>query len=191
MDDINTIKLDILHRFFGHNSFRPAQELLIDHILAGQDCLGVMPTSAGKSLCYQLPALMLRGTTIVISPLLSLMKDQVEALTQNGVNAACINSLMSDWECEDVFRAAYDGRISILYVAPERLGTPRFTALVHSLEIPLVAIDEAHCVSQWGQDFRPSYLRIADFVNSLQRRPVVAAFTATATERVKRDNVTI
>lgn len=184
-------KLDYLRDYFGHSSFREAQEQLIDSILSGRDCLGVMPTGAGKSVCFQLPALMLNGTTIVISPLVSLMKDQAEALIQNGVSAACINSTMTDRQCEEIFRAAYNGEIKILYVAPERLGTPRFTALVNSLEIPLVAVDEAHCVSQWGQDFRPSYLRIAGFVGSLPRRPVVAAFTATATERVKRDIVSI
>ncbi len=184
-------KLEVLRQYFGHKSFREAQEALIDSILSGRDCLGVMPTGAGKSVCYQLPALMLRGTTIVISPLISLMKDQVEDLIQNGISAACINSSISDRDCEDIFRAAYEGRISILYVAPERLGTPRFTSLVNSLEIPLVAVDEAHCVSHWGQDFRPAYLNISGFVRSLPRRPVVAAFTATATERVKRDIVSI
>lgn len=184
-------KLEVLRQYFGHKSFREAQEPLIDSILSGRDCLGVMPTGAGKSVCYQLPALMLQGTTIVISPLISLMKDQAEALVQNGISAACINSSMDDRTLEDIFRAAYNGGIKILYVAPERLGTPRFTSLVNSLEIPLVAVDEAHCVSHWGQDFRPSYLRIADFVRSLPRRPVVAAFTATATERVKRDIVLI
>lgn len=184
-------KLDILRRYFGHKSFREAQESLIDCILSGRDCLGVMPTGAGKSVCYQLPALMMQGTTIVISPLISLMKDQAEALIQNGISAACINSSMSDREVEEIFRAAYDGAIKILYIAPERLGAPRFNTLVKSLQIPLVAVDEAHCVSHWGQDFRPSYLRIADFVSSLPHRPVVAAFTATATERVKRDIVSI
>ncbi len=184
-------KLEVLRQYFGHKSFREAQESLIDSILSGRDCLGVMPTGAGKSVCFQLPALMLRGTAIVISPLISLMKDQVEDLVQNGISAACINSSISDRDCEEIFRAAYEGRISILYVAPERLGTPRFTSLVNSLEIPLVAVDEAHCVSHWGQDFRPAYLNISGFVRSLPRRPVVAAFTATATERVKRDIVSI
>lgn len=184
-------KYEILHRFFGYKSFREAQESLIDAILSGRDCLAVMPTGAGKSLCFQVPALMLKGTTIVISPLISLMKDQAEALRENGIPAACINSTMPDWECEEVFRAAYNGQIKILYVAPERLGTARFTSLVSGLQIPLVAVDEAHCVSQWGQDFRPSYLRIAEFVSVLPVRPVVAAFTATATDRVKRDIVGI
>lgn len=184
-------KYEVLHRFFGYKSFREAQESLIDAILSGRDTLGVMPTGAGKSICFQVPALMLKGTTIVISPLISLMKDQAEALRENGIPAACINSTMPDWECENVFRAAYNGQIKILYVAPERLGTARFTSLVRELQIPLVAVDEAHCVSQWGQDFRPSYLRIAEFVNILPIRPVVAAFTATATDRVRRDIVEI
>lgn len=180
-------KLEALRRYFGHNSFRAAQEQLIDAILGGKDCLGVMPTGAGKSLCYQIPAVLMEGTVIVISPLISLMKDQVEALVQNGVRAACINSSMDETESYDIYHKAVAGELDILYVAPERLGTPRFTELTRSLEIPLVAVDEAHCVSHWGQDFRPSYMRIASFVESLPKRPAVAAFTATATERVKRD----
>lgn len=180
-------KHEILYQYFGYKSFREAQEQIIDSILAGRDCLGVMPTGAGKSICFQVPALMLEGTTVVVSPLISLMKDQAQALNENGINAACINSSMTEWECENVFRAAYDGRIKILYVAPERLVTTRFISLVKSLRIPLVAVDEAHCVSQWGQDFRPSYLKISDFVSQLAVRPVVAAFTATATKRVKQD----
>lgn len=182
-------KLEVLRRYFGHKSFREAQEQLIDAVLGGRDCLGVMPTGAGKSLCYQIPAVMMSGTVIVVSPLISLMKDQVEALVQNGVNAACINSSMDDQEIGGICRRAAEGGYDILYVAPERLGTPRFTALVSSLEIPLVAVDEAHCVSHWGQDFRPSYMRISSFVRSMKKRPVVAAFTATATERVKSDIV--
>lgn len=180
-------KLEALRRYFGHNSFRAAQEQLIDAILGGKDCLGVMPTGAGKSLCYQIPAVLMEGTVIVISPLISLMKDQVEALVQNGVRAACINSSMDEVEAYEINRRAAMGEFDILYVAPERLGTPRFTELARILNIPLVAVDEAHCVSHWGQDFRPSYMRIASFVKSLPKRPVVAAFTATATERVKRD----
>lgn len=182
-------KLEALRKYFGHNSFRAAQEQLIDEILGGRDCLGVMPTGAGKSLCYQIPAVLMSGTVIVISPLISLMKDQVEALVQNGVRAACINSSMDEVDAYDINRRAAMGEFDILYVAPERLGTPRFTELANSLEIPLVAVDEAHCVSHWGQDFRPSYMRIASFVKSLPKRPVVAAFTATATERVKNDIV--
>lgn len=182
-------KLEVLRQYFGHKNFREAQEQLIDCILSGRDCLGVMPTGAGKSLCYQVPAVLMSGTVIVISPLISLMKDQVEALVQNGVRAACINSSMDEAEAYDIHRRAAVGGYDILYVAPERLGTPRFTELANTLEIPLVAVDEAHCVSHWGQDFRPSYMRIASFVRSLERRPVVAAFTATATERVRSDIV--
>lgn len=182
-------KLEVLRKYFGHKCFRGAQEQLIDCILSGRDCLGVMPTGAGKSLCYQVPAVLMNGTVIVISPLISLMKDQVEALVQNGIRAACINSSMDDAEVYDIRRCAAGGGYDILYVAPERLGTPRFTELASRLEIPLVAVDEAHCVSHWGQDFRPSYMKIAAFVKGLQSRPVVAAFTATATERVKTDIV--
>lgn len=182
-------KLGVLREYFGHKSFRGAQEQLIDCILSGRDCLGVMPTGAGKSICYQVPAVLMSGTVIVISPLISLMKDQVEALVQNGIRAACINSSMDDAETYDIQSRAAAGGFDILYVAPERLGTPRFTELVNRLEIPLVAVDEAHCVSHWGQDFRPSYMRISSFVKGLQSRPVVAAFTATATERVKSDIV--
>ena len=182
-------KLQVLQKYFGHKSFRKAQEQIIDSILSGRDCLGVMPTGAGKSLCYQIPAVLMSGTVIVISPLISLMKDQVEALVQNGIRAACINSSMDEAEAYDIYTRAAEGGYDILYAAPERLGTPRFTALANSLDIPLVAVDEAHCVSQWGQDFRPSYMKIAAFVKGLKRRPVVAAFTATATERVKSDIV--
>ena len=182
-------KLEILQKYFGHKSFRNAQEQLIDCILSGRDCLGVMPTGAGKSVCYQVPAVLMSGTTVVISPLISLMKDQVEALVQNGIRAACINSSMDEAEVSDVRLHAANGEYDILYVAPERLGTPRFTKLANGLEISLLAVDEAHCVSHWGQDFRPSYMKIASFVKSLERRPVVAAFTATATERVRSDIV--
>lgn len=182
-------KLGVLREYFGHKSFRGAQEQLIDCILSGRDCLGVMPTGAGKSICYQVPAVLMNGTVIVVSPLISLMKDQVEALVQNGIRAACINSSMDDAETYDIHHRAAEGGFDILYVAPERLGTPRFTELANRMEIPLVAVDEAHCVSHWGQDFRPSYMRISGFVKSLPKRPVVAAFTATATEHVKSDIV--
>lgn len=182
-------KLEVLQRYFGHNAFRGGQELLIDRILGGGDCLGVMPTGAGKSVCFQLPALMLRGVTVVISPLISLMQDQVNALRQNGIDAACINSTLGAREYAEVCDLARAGRIKLLYVAPERLETEGFINLCSGLEIPLVAVDEAHCVSHWGQDFRPSYLKIRDFVRGLTTRPVVAAFTATATDVVKEDIV--
>ncbi len=180
-------KQEILRTYFGHDSFRSGQEQLIDNILSGRDCFGVMPTGAGKSMCYQIPALMMEGTSIVISPLISLMKDQVESLRQMGIPAAYINSTL---ETQDYF-ATLDviscGGCKILYVAPERLAANSFIGLCQTINIPLVAVDESHCVSQWGQDFRPSYRRIADFVESLEQRPVVAAFTATATEAVKKD----
>ncbi len=176
-----------LKQYFGHSAFRFGQEEIIDHIMSGADCLAVMPTGAGKSMCYQIPALILHGVTIVISPLISLMKDQVEALAQSGVPAAYINSSLPPHEYYATLRMLSAGEIKILYVAPERLLSEDFLALCKTLAIPLVAVDEAHCVSHWGQDFRPSYLKIAPFVNALPKRPVLAAFTATATEAVKRD----
>ena len=184
-------KTDVLKKYFGHSSFRAGQGEVIDNILSGRDCLGVMPTGAGKSMCYQIPAIMLGGTTIVVSPLISLMKDQVEGLQQAGVRAAYLNSSLSKWEYKKTLGNAADGRFNILYVAPERLVTEEFLEICSNLVIPLVAVDEAHCISHWGQDFRPSYLKIIDFINSLPRRPVLAAFTATATDIVKQDIVRI
>lgn len=184
-------KNEVLKQYFGHSSFRYGQGELIDHILAGSDCLGVMPTGAGKSMCYQIPALMLSGTTIVISPLISLMKDQVEALIQSGVKAAFINSSLAPYQYYSVLREVASGECKLLYVAPERLSAEDFLSLCKSIKIPLVAVDEAHCVSHWGQDFRPSYLKITEFVASLPSRPVMAAFTATATKIVKEDIVNI
>lgn len=179
----------MLKTYFGHESFRDGQKPLIDSILAGRDVMGVMPTGAGKSVCYQLPAMMLSGLTLVISPLISLMKDQVTALTSMGIPAACIHSMLSPQEYADTFYLAGQGKYKILYVAPERLLTADFQTLSQGIRIPLVAVDEAHCVSQWGQDFRPSYLDIAKYISSLSERPVVGAFTATATEIVKADIV--
>ncbi len=184
-------KKGILKQYFGHTSFRYGQEDIIDNILSGKDCLAVMPTGAGKSMCYQIPALMLSGTTIVVSPLISLMKDQVEALIQSGVKAAFINSSLAPYQYYSVLRQVSSGECKLLYVAPERLNAEDFLALCRSIEIPLVAVDEAHCVSHWGQDFRPSYLKITEFVASLPSRPVLAAFTATATKIVKDDIVNI
>ncbi len=184
-------KLEVLRQYFGHSSFRNGQEQLIDSILEGRDVLGVMPTGAGKSMCYQIPAILLDGTVIVISPLISLMRDQVDALVQNGINAACINSMQDSASSYEVYRRAAAGEYKLLYVAPERLETEGFLRLCSLLTIPLVAVDEAHCVSQWGQDFRPSYLNISGFVKSLKTRPITAAFTATATDMVKRDIVDI
>ena len=182
-------QLKLLKHYFGHESFHEGQGPLVEAILSGRDVLGVMPTGAGKSVCYQLPAVMLPGVTLVISPLISLMKDQVAALTAMGIPAACINSMLTTQEYADTLTSAARGDYRILYVAPERLQTAGFQRLVRAIRIPLVAVDEAHCVSQWGQDFRPSYLSIAGFIGELEQRPVVGAFTATATEIVKADIV--
>jgi ATP-dependent DNA helicase RecQ len=180
-------KYSILPQYFGYTGFREGQETLIDGILAGRDVLGVMPTGAGKSLCYQVPALMLEGITLVISPLISLMQDQVLSLVQAGVPAAYINGSLSRRQFFEVLRRMEAGRYKLVYVAPERLSLLPFQELCQRLPIAFVAVDEAHCISQWGQDFRPDYLKIADFLRSLTRRPVLGAFTATATERVKAD----
>lgn len=176
-------------QYFGYDSLRTGQEELINGILAGHDVLGIMPTGAGKSLCYQLPALMLKGITLVISPLISLMSDQVKALNQAGVHAAYINSSLTENQIRMALSYASQGRYKIIYVAPERLNTPRFLDFACNADISMLTVDEAHCISQWGQDFRPSYLEIAGFLTRLPRRPIVSAFTATATERVKNDIV--
>ena len=180
-------KLEALKKYFGHEGFRPGQEKLIDGILSGRDVLGVMPTGGGKSLCYQIPALLLPGLTVVISPLISLMKDQVMALRQVGISADFLNSSQSEEEMRAVYRRAWAGRYKLLYVAPERLAAEGFLNLCRETQISLAAVDEAHCVSQWGQDFRPSYLKIPEFLAQLASRPPVAAFTATATGEVRRD----
>ena len=182
-------KRTALKQYFGHSGFRPGQERLIDAVLSGRDVLGVMPTGGGKSLCYQIPALLLPGVTLVVSPLISLMKDQVSALKSAGVSAAYINSSLSAEQLRSVYGRARDGAYKIIYIAPERFDTESFSFLVQALDISLVAVDEAHCISQWGQDFRPSYLRIADFIHKIPRRPVTAAFTATATTEVRQDIV--
>ena len=178
-----------LKQYFGYDSLRTGQEELINGILAWHDVLGIMPTGAGKSLCYQLPALMLNGITLVISPLISLMSDQVKALNQAGVHAAYINSSLTENQIRMALSYASQGRYKIIYVAPERLNTPRFLDFACNADISMLTVDEAHCISQWGQDFRPSYLEIAGFLTRLPRRPIVSAFTATATERVKNDIV--
>ena len=178
-----------LKQYFGYDSLRTGQEELINGILAGHDVLGIMPTGAGKSLCYQLPALMLKGITLVISPLISLMSDQVKALNQAGVHAAYINSSLTENQIRMALSYASQGRYKIIYVAPERLNTPRFLDFACNADISMLTVDEAHCISQWGQDFRQSYLEIAGFLTRLPRRPIVSAFTATATERVKNDIV--
>lgn len=180
-------KRELLQRVFGYNQFRPGQEELIDGILRGQDVFGIMPTGGGKSMCYQIPALLLPGITLVISPLISLMRDQVMALKAAGIPAAYINSTLNGQQVQAVYRNLLAGRYKIVYVAPERLDYPGFGNVAAQLEISFLAVDEAHCISQWGQDFRPSYLRIVNFIENLPRRPVVGAFTATATKQVRED----
>ena len=177
----------ILKKFFGYDSFRPGQEQIVQRLLAGQDVLAVMPTGAGKSICYQVPALLLPGITLVVSPLVSLMKDQVGALVQAGVAAAFLNNSLTDNQKALMLHRAREGWYKIIYVAPERLEMPGFQRFAQEREISMVTVDEAHCISQWGQDFRPSYLRIKAFVDSLPSRPVVGAFTATATAHVRDD----
>ena len=179
-------KNEVLHKYFGHSGFREGQEQIVDNSLSGRDCLCVMPTGAGKSLCFQIPALVMNGTAIVISPLISLMQCQVEDLREIGVSAAYINSSLDSAEYFDICRRAYAGELKLIYAAPERLSSESFLKMCSEIEIPLVAIDEAHCVSHWGQDFRPSYLKIAGFIRTLKKRPVVAAFTATATYAVNK-----
>lgn len=181
--------LAALREHFGYESFRPGQAELIEAIASNRDVLGVMPTGSGKSVCYQIPALLLHGITIVISPLISLMRDQVDGANEIGIPAAFINTTQTMDEQEQVLDAAYAGKVKLLYVAPERLETPRFRNFAARADIALIAVDEAHCVSQWGQDFRSSYLGIGEFIAALPDRPTVAAFTATATERVRRDIV--
>ena len=177
----------LLHTYFGHTSFREPQKKVIDHLLAGRDVLAILPTGAGKSICYQIPALMMEGVTLVISPLISLMRDQVTALIQNGIPAAYLNSTLTPRQYAEALRRAQQGAYRILYVAPERLMTESFLRFVSTVRVSMIAVDEAHCISQWGQDFRPSYLEIPRFMAQLANRPVVSAFTATATERVRKD----
>ena len=180
-------KHEILKRYFGYDAFRTGQEALVDALLCGRDVLGIMPTGAGKSLCYQVPALMLQGVTLVISPLISLMKDQVNALVQQGVSAAYLNRSLTDAQYNRALRNAANGQYKIIYVAPERLESAAFLNMCRSVRISMVAVDESHCVSQWGQDFRPGYLNIKKFISQLYLRPIVGAFTATATDEVKGD----
>lgn len=180
-------KKELLRRIFGYTEFRAGQESLIDGVLSGRDVFGIMPTGGGKSMCYQLPGLMLPGITLVISPLISLMRDQVLALKAAGVPAAFINSTLSGPQVQAVYRNLLAGQYKIVYVAPERLDYAGFGSVAERLNISFVAVDEAHCISQWGQDFRPSYLRILQFIEALPRRPVLGAFTATATSQVRED----
>lgn len=172
---------------FGYDSFRAGQKSVIDSILAGRDAFAVMPTGAGKSVCYQIPAVLLPGITLVISPLISLMQDQVKALNEAGVQAAFINSSLSEKDYNETIRKARQGTYKIIYIAPERLVTEGFLTLAKSVPVSMVTVDEAHCISQWGQDFRPSYMKIVEFVKTLEKRPIISAFTATATETVRED----
>ena len=178
---------ELLRRYFGYKAFRPAQEPIIRDLLAGRDTVAIMPTGAGKSICFQIPALLLDGITLVISPLISLMKDQVDALTEQGVPATFINSSLSMEESDARFAAIAQGRCRIVYVAPERLETGYFQHILNRVRIAMVAVDETHCLSQWGHDFRPSYRQIAPFINTLPERPLISAFTATATPAVRDD----
>lgn len=184
-------KFDVLRKYFGYSSFRKGQEEMVDCLLSGRDALGIMPTGAGKSICYQVPAIMFGGVTIVVSPLISLMKDQVNALVQQGVKAAYINSSLTDTQYDKVLKNAALGIYKIIYVAPERLESVSFINLCRRIKISMVAVDESHCVSQWGQDFRPSYLNINKFISMLPNRPIIGAFTATATDEVKKDIINI
>lgn len=184
-------KQQYLKQYFGYDTFREGQEQLIDAILSGQDALGIMPTGAGKSLCYQIPALVMGGITLVVSPLISLMKDQVTSLNQAGIHAAYLNSSLTSNQYFKALGLAKQGRYPIIYVAPERLLTESFLDFALEADIRMVAVDEAHCVSQWGQDFRPSYLKITEFIERLPKRPVVSAFTATATAQVRDDIIEI
>lgn len=177
---------DLLKKHFGFDSFRGPQEAVITRVSGGKDALVIMPTGGGKSLCYQLPALMRGGTTLVISPLVSLMKDQVDALRANGIMAAALNASLSPAELENVTRQARTGRLNLLYVAPERLATPSFKHLLGDFKVSLIAVDEAHCISEWGHDFRPDYRQLSDLRELLPGAPMVA-LTATATEAVQED----
>lgn len=184
-------KYSVLREFFGHSDFRNGQEEVIDSILSSRDALGIMPTGAGKSICYQVPAMLLDGITIVISPLISLMKDQVNSLVQSGIKAAYINSSLTSAQYAEVMRRAYNNMYKIIYVAPERLSTESFTAFAEKVNISMITVDEAHCISQWGQDFRPDYRKIVDFIDRLSYRPIISAFTATATPEVRDDIIGI
>lgn len=184
-------KFSILKDIYGYETFREGQEELIDSTIKHKDVLGIMPTGAGKSICFQVPALLLEGISIIISPLISLMKDQVSALNEVGIHAAYINSSLTEGQIRKAMDNARKGQYKIIYVAPERLMTDSFLSLIQSVCISFVAVDEAHCISQWGQDFRPSYLNIIDFIKMLPKRPIVAAYTATATKEVKDDIICI
>lgn len=182
---------ELLKKYFGYENFRPGQDQIINHILNGEDCLGIMPTGAGKSICYQIPAMILPGVTIVISPLISLMKDQVDGLNEIGIPATYINSTLTDFEYSQTIENILYNVYKIIYVTPERLNSDTFINLLNRLDISMITIDEAHCVSQWGHDFRPSYREIANVILNLKKRPIVSAFTATATQIVKDDIINL
>lgn len=178
---------EYLKQYFGYDSFRPGQEQIIQNILAGNHTAGIMPTGGGKSICYQIPALLLPGITIVISPLISLMKDQVDSLERVGIPATFLNSTLSVSETRERLSGLRQGIYKILYIAPERMDAPQFLDLLQDMPVSLVAVDEAHCISQWGHDFRPSYLRIKEMIEHIPKSPVILALTATATPQVKED----
>lgn len=184
---INKEANKLLKKYFGYDSFRKGQEEIIDTILRGKDACAIMPTGAGKSICYQVPALLLEGITIVISPLISLMQDQVKALNEAGIHAAYINSTLTMAQTSKALEYASQGLYKIIYVAPERLESCEFMYFATHTKISMITVDEAHCISQWGQDFRPSYVKIVDFIKQLPKRPIISAFTATATKEVKDD----
>jgi len=187
----NEDKYSILNQYFGYAQFREGQEELIDSILSGNDAFGIMPTGAGKSMCFQIPALLLPGITLVISPLISLMKDQVRALNEAGVHAAFFNSSLTSVQYLKALELAKQDQYKIIYVAPERLLLDNFIEFAKCVNISMISVDEAHCVSQWGQDFRPSYLKIMEFVGRLNNRPIISAFTATATKAVMEDVISV
>lgn len=178
---------EVLKKYFGYDNFRAGQAEIISHILDKEDCLGIMPTGAGKSICYQIPAMIFEGVTVVISPLISLMKDQVDSLNHVGIPATYINSSLTENEYLQTIQNIYHGMYKIIYVAPERFFSDTFISMLNFLNISMVAIDEAHCVSQWGHDFRPSYCEISKVISGLNKRPVIVSFTATATKVVKDD----
>ena len=184
---MNNKPIDILEKYFGYKSFRKKQEEIINSIISKKDVIAIMPTGGGKSLCYQIPALILDGITIVISPLISLMKDQVDTLNTMNINATYINSTLDDETYNKVLRGIRNNEYKIIYVAPERLDNYDFLSIINELNISQISIDEAHCISSWGHDFRPSYTKISRFINSLEKRPVISAFTATASQKVKED----
>jgi ATP-dependent DNA helicase RecQ len=191
MKEVSMTAYDILKQYFGYDGFRGGQEALINDILAGKDVLGIMPTGAGKSLCFQVPALMMPGLTLIVSPLISLMKDQVNALVQSGVAAAYINSSLTERQISKAMLNARNNKYKLIYIAPERLLTSDFLDFAQAVHISMLTIDEAHCISQWGHDFRPSYAKIPEFIAYLSNRPVISAFTATATPKVREDIINL